>query len=343
MLAVLCLAAFLALSLTLGVCLTTPERLHEVALWIERAQRIPSPVLNLPERASLALGGGRVRRVRATASVPESFSLPTSGPVVAVAEREGELVAATFDDGAYRVVAGADPGRLPLGDAVNDLAFDSAGTLYAATDDGAFRLDAKGACRLGVGAFSAVAVWRGQPWFSSRRGLSVQGERGFVTYGIPAGFEAQSPGSLSACGEVLCVGAADGLWDYDGTRFRHHTSGSGSLPTDYVTAVAFGSGRRWAGTFDGGLARVGEGDGRRYAPADGLPEGRVQPRALAVADDTVYASTPTGLLLLRGDRAALVADGLPQAELTAARVARAGGVWVGYRGGISRVVAELAP
>ncbi|MHB8874407.1 MAG: hypothetical protein ACYC8T_12030 [Myxococcaceae bacterium] len=337
------LGAFLVVPTVLGLWLSTPERIHDSALWIERAQRTPAPVFEAPDRASLALGGGAVTRMRVGARVFESLSLPTQSPVIAIAEGERGLAVGTFDDGAFLLRPGARALALPAGSAVNDLAFDGKGRLFAATDDGALRLDPAGAHRLAAGAFTAVAVWKERPWFTSRRGLSVLGERGLVTFGAQNGFEAQSPAALAGCGEVLCVGASDGLWTFDESLFARQSSGSGALPTDYVTAVAFAEGAIWAGTFDAGLSRLGAKGARRFALEDGLPEGRVQPRALAVSGDTAYAATPSGLLVVRESGVALVSEGLPRAELTAARAALQGGVWVGYRGGVARVAAEDQP
>lgn len=337
------LAAWVVVPTLLGLWLSTPERIHQTAQWIERAQRVPAPVMAAPDRASLSLGGGAVTRLRMRARVLETRLLPTQSPVTALAEGDRGLAVATFDDGAWLLRPEEPAVPLAAGTAVNDLAFDEQGQLFAATDEGALRLDPAGPHRLAGGAFTAVAVWKDKPWFTSRRGLSALEANGLTTFGVPNGFTAQSPAALAGCGKVLCVGAADGLWTFDGSLFQRRTSGSGDLPTDYVTAVAFSKGNLWAGTFDAGLARLGAQETRRFAPGDGLPEGRVQPRALTAVGATAFAATPSGLLVVHEESAALIAEGLPRAELTAVAPAREGGLWVGYRGGVSRVIAEDQP
>jgi ligand-binding sensor domain-containing protein len=341
--AALALAAWVVVPTVLGLWLSTPARIHDTALWLERAQRIPAPVVYSPDRASLSLGGGAVTQLRMRARVLETRALPTESPVTTITEGDRGLAVATFDDGAWLLHEGARAEPLAAGTAVNGLAFDEKGQLFAATDEGALRLDAAGPVRLGSGAFTAVAVWQGKPWFTSRRGLSALEAKGLTTFSAPNGFTAQSPAALAGCGAVLCVGAADGLWTFDGALFQRRTSGSQDLPTDYVTAVAFAEGEVWAGTFDAGLSRLGAKGTRRFATSDGLPEGRVQPRALTAVGSTAFAATPSGLMVVSGESAALIAEGLPRAELTAVAPAREGGLWVGYRGGVSRVLVEDQP
>lgn len=325
--------------------LTEPK---EALAWWERARRIPAPVLAPPIRASAVLAGGERLSVAAAArlEILEERRLPTSSPVVAIAEHGGgELIAAaTFDDGAFAVERAGRAHAIAGLAAVNALAFDGAGSLYAATDDGAFRVRPGGerAERLARGGFTAVARWREAMWLASRAGVSRAGENGLTTWGAGHGLMAQAPVALAPCGEALCVGAVDGLWLFDGQGAARRTSGSGDLPTDFVTAVAAGPGSTlWAGTFDGGLARMGGGRAARLTPADGLVEGRVHPRALAVVGDLAYAGTPAGLLVVRGLEHAVISLG--GEEVTAVAPSRQGGVWLGARGRAVRISVELSP
>lgn len=321
-----------------------------IVAWWERARRIPAPVLEAPARASAVLAGGEpVSVAAARLEILEERALPTSSPVVAIAEHpDGELIAAaTFDDGAFAV---EKPGRIhAIGGlaAVNALAFDAAGVLYAATDDGAFQVrpgEAE-AQRLTRGGFSAVAPWRGAMWFASRAGVSRVGEAGGITtWGAGHGLSAQAPVALAGCGEALCVGAVDGLWLFDGRTATRRTSAAGDLPANFVTAVAVApeSGSPlWVGTFDGGLARIGGDRASRLTPVDGLAEGRIHPRALAVSGDLAFAGTPSGLLVIRGAEHALIPVG--GEEITAVAPSRQGGVWVGARGRALRISATLSP
>jgi ligand-binding sensor domain-containing protein len=305
-------------------------------------------VLETPGRASAVRAGGeRLSTSTARMEVLEVRPLPTSSPVVAIAEHPaGDLIAAaTFDDGAFATEKTYRAHLVPGLAAVNGLAFDAVGTLYAATDDGAYRVQPAGVPeRLARGGFSAVTRWRGAMWMASRAGVSRVGERGLTTWGAAQGLSPQAPVALAPCGETLCVGAVDGLWLFDGETAARRTSASGDLPTDFVTAVAGGPGAEvWAGTFDGGIARMGSGDraASRLTPADGLMEGRIHPRALAVVGDVAYAGTPSGLLVIRGTEHAVLPVG--GEEITAVAPSRWGGVWLGARGRALRVSVELAP
>ena len=332
---VLCLAA----TQIEGIALETVA--HSAGQWAERARRVPAVVTGEVGHASLALGDGKIGRHAARARQLESIALD-EGPVVAIAEREGELVLGTFDHGAWRVRGGARPEieRIEMDERINDLAFDAGGTLWAATAGGAWEIrPGEGAKRRAGGAFQAVAIWKGQAWFASPRGLSVADQDGFLTLGRDQGFPAESPTALASCGRLLCAGALDGLWLWDGEHALRAGSDTGSLPADFVTAVATGPAGLWAGTFDAGLGRLAP-DARRFAPIDGLQDGRVQPHALVVGEDAAWAGTPAGLLEVRQDSAALVVDGLPTPEITALSPARAGGLWVGHQHGASRIVVE---
>jgi ligand-binding sensor domain-containing protein len=170
---------------------------------------------------------------------------------------------------------------------------------------------------------------------------------GFWTRGAEQGVAADSPAALADCGVVLCVGALDGLWLFDGERATRLSSASGALPSDWVTAIASDGAAIWAGTFESGVARIGLlpsirtnvrafSSVRRYAPSDGLPEGRVQPQAALVREGALYAATPRGLLVVRGDEAALV----PMGEVTALAPA-ARGFWIGARGEVARIAVHF--
>ena len=153
-------------------------------------------------------------------------------------------------------------------------------------------------------------------------------QSGLWTRGPEQGVKADTPDTIGACGNRLCVGALDGLWIFDGTAFDHRTHVAGDLPAEWVSAVAGDAdGQVWAGTFDGGVALLGA-HARRYSVADGLPDGRIQPHALAVVRDVAYAGTPSGLVRITGDRVSLV-QGLGTEPVTAVAPAHDGGLWIG--------------
>ncbi|MGC4115358.1 MAG: hypothetical protein QM765_12285 [Myxococcales bacterium] len=313
--------------------------------WAERARRVPVvlPVVEV-QHASMALDGGAIERHRVSVGALETIEVP--GPVVAIAEREGELVLGTFDGGAWRVQGGGVPEKLAMDERINDLVFDAQGTLWAATAGGAWEIrEGQVPRRRAAGAFQAVALWRGQAYFASPRGLSVADEEGFLTRGREQGFPADGPTAMAPCGKSLCIGALDGLWLWDGIRATRAGSDGGALPADFVTAVAFGPAGLWAGTFDAGLARLYP-DPRRATPGDGLGDGRIQPHALVVGDDAVWAGTPAGLLEVRSGgsgevSSAHVTEGLPTVELTALSAASKGGLWIGHQRGATRILVTL--
>jgi len=305
---------------------------------VERIHRLPTPVLAVPNRASLALAGGKLGKLHAHAKILETHALPTSSPVIAIAPWDGKLAVASFDDGAW-VLDGDAALPLALGTAVNDLAAGPDGWLFAATNDGAFRVSSAGKVeKLADGVFSAVAIWRGQPYFATTHGLATIDAQGFITYGAERGLVPERPDALAACGTALCIGAEDGLWLFDGSGTTRRSSGSGDLPSDAVTAIAFDSAGIFAGTLDAGFARLGT-SARRLAPADGLFDGRINPRALASWKGSMLAGTPTGLEIVRGDASGHISN-LPTKEITSIS-ATSLAVWVGYRGGLARIELEI--
>ncbi|MBI5544090.1 MAG: hypothetical protein HY901_09395 [Deltaproteobacteria bacterium] len=333
----------LAASHVEGVALETVAR--SAQRWAERTHRMPWVVPGEVDHGSLSLAGSTaVERHEARATTLETIPIP-GGPVVAIAEREGELVLGAFDGGAWRVAAGRrEPVSMGIDERINDLAFSADGTRWAATAGGAFRVPRAGTpVRLASGAFQAVAIWKNTAWFASPRGLSNVDGRGFLTRGREQGFAADSPGALADCGPRLCIGALDGLWQWDGSTATRLGADTGSLPSDWVTAIAFGSNTLWAGTFDAGLAQL-HPTHRRLALSDGLPEARVQPHALVVGAKATWAGTPQGILELRDDSAALASEGLPSREVTALALAHAGGLWMGYADGAARIrIEEVSP
>ena len=305
---------------------------------VERIHRLPMPVLAVPDRTSLALAGGKLGKLNVRAKVLEARSVPTSSPVIAIAPWDGKLAVASFDDGAW-ILDGDAALPLALGTAVNDLAPGPDGWLFAATNDGAFRVSRAGKVeKLADGVFSAVAIWRGQPYFASAHGLATVDAQGFITYGAERGLVPERPDALAACGSVLCIAAEDGLWLFDGSSTTRRSSGSGDLTSDAVTAVAFDGTSIIAGTFDAGFASLGT-RARRMAPVDGLVDGRINPRALVSWNGLFLAGTPTGLAVVRGDDAGHVTN-LPAKEITAV-AATSPAVWVGYRGGLARIELEV--
>ncbi|MFL5427388.1 MAG: hypothetical protein ACJ783_20410 [Myxococcales bacterium] len=272
--------------------------------WLERAQRFPVAVVH----------GRAAHRPTApadlmTAQVLERVELP--GEVVALAAHGDALYAGTFDRGAFRIESGKLV-ALPIDPRVNDLAVAADGTVYAATNGGAFA-DAR---RLASGAFTAVTIWKGRAAFASPHGVSLVEGTDLLRLGPAQGIRGDMPSSLADCGAFLCIGASDGVWLFDGSSSTHRQA-----PEEMVTAVARDGDDVWAGTLAAGVARL-----PGLAPA--LPDNRVSPHALLVHGSEVFVGTPSGLVVLRGGRAKLVRDLAP---VTAIAPSSCGGLWVGTR------------
>ena len=295
--------------------------------WLERAQRVPLPVLREPKAHRPTVPAEPM-----TAQVLERIELP--GDVVALATHGDALYAGTFDRGAFRIENGKLV-ALPIDSRVNDLAVAGDDTVYAATNGGAFA-DAR---RLSSGAFTAVTIWNGRAAFASPHGISIVEGANFHTLGPAQGIRGDMPSSLADCGVFLCIGASDGVWLFDGSSSTHRQA-----PEEMVTAVARDDGgpgfardgrpqaaasnaEVWAGTSGSGVARL-----PGAAPA--LPDNRVSPHALLVHGGAVFIGTPSGLVVLRGGRPNLVRDLAP---VTALAASSRGGVWVGTRNAAVRV------
>jgi len=279
--------------------------------WLERAQRVPFPVLRGAQaRPATALAEPM------TAEVLERVELP--GDVVALASHGDALYAGTFDNGAFRIEH-RNLVALPIDSRVNDLAVAGDGTVYAATNGGAFA-DAR---KLSSGAFTAVAIWKGRAVFASPRGISIVEGTGFHTLGAAQGVRGDMPSSLADCGVFLCIGASDGAWLFDGSISTHRQA-----PEEMVTAVARDGDGVWAGTLAGGLARLPGG------PAPVVPDNRISPHALLVHGGAVFAGTPSGLVVVRDGRVRLVREVAPVAALAAGA---GGGLWIGTRNAAVRV------
>jgi hypothetical protein len=265
-------------------------------------------------------------------SVLERHALPTRSPVVALAESSELLAAATFDDGAFVLEPGGSWQPVVGVEAVNALAFDEAATLYVASDDGAFVVaPGERARRIARGAFSAVMAEGGEVWFASRAGVHRLDGEHLTTWGPSHGVQADQPTSIARCGASVCVGAANGMWEVSKGSVRRRSTADGALPAELVTAVAASGSGTWVGTFDGGLVQLGQPP---LSAADGLADGRIQPRALSVVGDVAVAGTPSGLLLAHGRDYALVSVG---GAVWAAMSSSQRGAWIGMAGEVLRV------
>jgi ligand-binding sensor domain-containing protein len=140
------------------------------------------------------------------------------------------------------------------------------------------------------------------------------------------------------------VGSLHGLYQFDeasGT-FARHTTASGALPVDWVTAVEPWRDGVVIGTYHGGLSWS---DGSSFdverVSRGGLPAGWVNPHAMRWIGSRLFVGTlERGLLVgSRGRWTQLTAaDGLPSADVTDVIPDGNGAAWVATRGGLARIV-----
>ena len=137
-------------------------------------------------------------------------------------------------------------------------------------------------------------------------------------------------------GAELWVGGIGGLAVRRHGRWRRYGATSGHLPDNWVTALIYHDGDVFAGTYDGGLARVGKRR-RLFTETNGLPCGWVNSHALLSWDARLWVGTMEGgLLMNHGDewRQFGLRDGLPSLDVTALVPSDKNGLWVATRAGV---------
>jgi ligand-binding sensor domain-containing protein len=336
------LAIYAALGVGKAVSELSASSGATVARWTERARRLPLPLLLSPERTSVVAQGEPLATHELHARILEEIPLHLAqqSPVVALVEDGPRLYAGTFDEGLVRIT-NHQLETLETDPRINDLARDAKGQIVAATARGLYEIDPAGNARqVDPTPFTSVAQWRGKTWLASKHGLSVREASGLWTRGPAQGVLADLPDALADCGDFLCIGASDGLWLFDGETAVRHSAASNELPADWVTAIGFSrTSGIWAGTFDGGFANLSAGGAHLFS--DALPERGIANHAVAIVGDTVYAGTPTGLLVISPRRAALVRDGKLSEGVSAVIASKHGGLWLGLAGALQRV--DFAP
>ena len=293
---------------------------------------------------------------------------PASNDVSALVRAEdGGLWVGTFDaglshrraDGTWRHYGLADG---LIDDRVNHLALqrvDGRELLWVATPRGVARLDGATWRRwpagedLARGHVNALFVRGRRVYVASSGGLSIHDGTRWQQIGRRQGLPLRQATAVhvDAAGTIW-VGGLDGLAQRRrGGAWRLLRVASGHLPDNWITALApAGEGAVWAGTYDGGLARLDKA-GRRstlFREADGLPCGWVNVQALALAaapapdrraGGTLWIGSMEGGVVLRRAGAwqqIAAAHGLPSVDVTAV-VPSGDGAWIGTRGGVVRL------
>ncbi|MBI4424776.1 MAG: hypothetical protein HY554_13675 [Elusimicrobia bacterium] len=274
-------------------------------------------------------GGSVVRLDPAGLPAPHVSALASAGGALWVGSFEGGL--ASFSSAGWRRWTSFD--GLPS-DGIDDLAFDGE-KLWGATPNGVFwvrdgRVELPENPELRRPSYALFAGASTVFVAQSGRVLAVRGNR-VERRAVP---EAH-PQRVWAQGQRLWVGGLDGLYQLDGAGLSRYGVREGSLPADWVTAVAPWDGGLLVGTYDGGLAHLRPGG--RARPV--LERAWINVGALAVSGDRVAVGEKDGGLWLHdGGRWTRLrrADGLPSDDVTAVSF-DGDDLWVGTRAGLARL------
>ncbi len=286
--------------------------------------------------------------------------LPSSD-VTAVTRAFGAMWIGTFDGGlarydGHRVEAQTRAAeRFHVDGRINDLAVTGRGgsqRLWIATDRGLFVHDGRrftpvedAAAPGRVHITSLDVAPDGALWVTSSRLLSRYRRGQWRSWSGDPSFPVVNLHAVTTDrhGRVW-VGSLHGLYQFDeatGT-FARHTTASGALPVDWVTAVEPWHDGVVIGTYHGGLSWT---DGSAFdverVSRGGLPAGWVNPHAMRFIGGKLFVGTLERGLLVgnRGQWTQLTAaDGLPSADVTDVIPDGSGAAWVATRGGLARIV-----
>ncbi|MFH1724197.1 MAG: hypothetical protein ABII00_06195 [Elusimicrobiota bacterium] len=264
---------------------------------------------------------------------------PADNNITRVLKVEDTLWVATFDKGLSALRDGrwrhwTTEQGLPS-DWVDDLHFDG-GRLWGAGHKGLFWIE-DGRVAIPEGTVfrnktSALAGFGGKVYAAQKGAILVFEDGEVRTIPIPE----EHPQDLHVDAKALWVAGLAGVYRHDGKRWSHFRSLEGSIPVDWVTALAPHPEGVIAGTYDGGVLLLDRGKGG-VRPL--LPRVWVNAGAIAVRGTTVaVGGMEEGLKLLWKGRWRSLGkkDGLAGDDVSA--VAFDGdSLWVGTRSGLSRI------
>lgn len=330
-------------SLVIGTCGAGAFTLrHQRLESIEGTSGCVRAIDATPSSITIASDTGVVRD-GAALSMPEG--LPDSD-ISSLARNHEGLWVGTFRAGVARVASDGsithfnERGGL-LDDRINRLAIDGEGDLWIATDRGLIEREQGGrfVVRGLLDRHVVLVAWTGDrivaatgddlhAWDPATSSLTP----------LAMGRRAQD---IAHDTNMLAVATAEGLvLEEAGTR-RTITSGHGSIPDDWVTAVTMHDGALAIGTYNAGLSIM---DGHRvHELDDGLWVNAGALVSATIADRSILAvgTLDDGLYVFDGDRCTRlgVRDGLPDDDVTAILPDGEGGLWLATRGGIALLAA----
>lgn len=222
---------------------------------------------------------------------------------------------------------------------INRLAVDAGGHLWVATDRGVMErsggrfvlrglLDAH-VTMVGEAAGALYAAAGGALWRWDGAGfVPVAGDAGRRPEAVTEGLHGEL---VSATAEGLSVRVSGG--------WTHFATGDHGLPDDWVTAVARYAGHLVVGTYNAGVAEVGD-PGRILQPNLWVNAGAIATVGARGGDAILAVGTlDAGLWLYDGTRWGRITteQGLPDDDVTAVLPNGRGGLWVATRGGLALV------
>lgn len=279
------------------------------------------------ERGLHLFKDGRVRKLEATG--------PADGHVVKLVHGGDAVWAGHFDRGVSRYKDGrwrswGKAEGLPS-EWIDDLAWDGT-RLWGATEKGVFWIEGETVARPSDERLraptSALSVSSGTVHLA-QAGRILAWSQGTVT---AVESPEQHPQRLLVRDGVIWLAGLDGLWRFEGGESRRHGVLDGSLPGDWVTALAAGPRGLIVGTYDAGLTVLGstaslksdawvnlgalDGDGERLAVGE-------MAAGLSLWDGSAWSKLGA-------------ADGLPGDDVSAV-LFDGPDLWVGTRTGLARV------
>lgn len=308
--------------------LPSGRRVDGVPAAVTALAAAPGGLLCGTERGLFFVAGSSVIRVGPRDLPDENVSVLAAGP--------DALWVGHFDGGVSRLNNGEwrhwglEDG-LPS-EWVDDLALEG-DRLWGATEKGVFWIEDGKVVRPAapeLGAPSAALFVSSGTVFVAQPGKVLAWRSGALTaLAVPE----KHPQKVWADGPVVWLAGLEGLYRLENGAVERRDALSGSLPGNWITAVTGWRDGLLIGTYDAGLAVVGE----RSVPLK--PDAWVNVGALAASGGRVaVGEREAGLHILDGGvwRRYGVADGLPGEDVSA--LAFDGGeLWVGTRTGLAKV------
>ncbi|MDQ1581897.1 MAG: hypothetical protein QOD05_2672, partial [Microbacteriaceae bacterium] len=175
------------------------------------------------------------------------------------------------------------------------------------------------------------------PAVRAQRPPSAVGELDHAAWTIRDGAPSGVRALAQSADGMLWIGAATGLYQFDGVRFELIEPPTGvALPSLSVNALlALPNGKLWIGYSQGGASLLARSRVVSYGERDGMPAGTVTAFAVDSAGN-IWAATTTGLARFRDDRWQRIGaeSGYPGGMTSDLLVDRRGTLWAAASAGV---------